>query len=268
MKSFERMNQQSLFNKQDNEIRDVPARLSQIQSLGQTAEDWSQWMFRRLQKKPGCRVLEWSCGCGGVWQQNLRQIPLDWAVTLFDCSARRLQETQMRLGHCNRHFTFYVFNERGFPCEDACFDLLIATFLLSQVTDRARAFAEIRRVLHADGIFYAATLSENAFASLNLLLEEAGLPLWANTAAFSVENGADQLARWFTDVTLHRLTHTLAVREAEPLLRCLRSGIPHDQDDEEAFQRLEKRIRQELSRNGEIALTLDIGLFEASNRVT
>ena len=139
--------------------------------------------------------------------------------------------------------------------------------MLYHVPNRPRALSEIRRVLQADGRFYAATVSEQAFASVDTLMSVAGFQPWADATAFSLENGAEQLAGWFNEVELHRLSNTLVVKKAEPLITFMRSGIPRDQQNEAKFQHLGELIRQKLAEQGEIRITLDMGLFEASNRV-
>lgn len=266
MNVFDTRNPQRLLNEPDREMCSVRMRLQLLQRVGNPPVDWSGWIFRQLKKKPRSRVLELGCGSGLLWQDNREKLPLDWAMTLADCSFEQLQEAQRYLGHCNRQFAFQLLNAPVLPFEDACFDLLLAHFHLPQVPNLFRAFSEIQRVLRTDGLFYATTISQNAFAPLNALLEAVGLPSWENTAVFSMENGADQLSRWFTEVALHRLTQILVMREGEPLLRCLRAGISPGQYHEALFQRLGEHIEQELSRHGEIVLPLDIGLFEATKR--
>jgi len=267
MKTFDLINAQAQFVEPDNEISHINTRLHLIRNLGVLSLDWDQWIFHRMKKTPGSRVLDLGCGSGSFWLHNREQIPPDWEITLTDCSPAMLKEAHHCLSDGRRHFAFQLLDLRDIPFEDGRFDLLIANFLLPQVPDHTHIFSEIRRVLQPDGLFYAATVSEHTFDTLNALLDAAGLPPWASVGAFSLENGADQIAGWFTEVELHQLTTSLAVREAEPLLQCLRSGIPQDQHNEAAFQRLSELVQQELSRYGEISLALDIGLFEAANRI-
>lgn len=266
-KTSDMIDSQALLVEAGDAISNLNTRLRLIQNLGKPSLDMDQWLFRWLNKTPGNRVLDLACGSGSFWLHNQEQIPLDWELTLADCSPGTLKAAHHTLGQGERHFAFQLLDLQDIPFEHARFDVLMANFLLSQVPDRARLFSEIRRVLQPDGRFYAATTSEHTFATLNTLLEDAGLPPWSTTAAFNLENGVDQLAGWFTEVELHQIAMPIVVREAEPLLQCLRAGTPRDQHDEAAFQRLRERIQQELSRRREIPLALDIGLFEAANRV-
>ncbi|HVU66766.1 MAG TPA: hypothetical protein VHD63_06545, partial [Ktedonobacteraceae bacterium] len=93
----------------------------------------------------------------------------------------------------------------------------------------------------------------------------ADLPIWQDVVGFSLENGASQLASWFSHIQRHRLDNTLIVKEVEPLIAFIRSGIPQNEQSETRFQRLRELLQQELSQHGAIYINMDIGLFEAAN---
>ena len=79
-----------------------------------------------------------------------------------------------------------------------------------------------------------------------------------------LENGAQQLSHWFSHIELQRLPVPIVVKDAEPLVTFIRSGVPQDQYNEAIFQRLREHIQQKLSQHGEIRITMDIGVFEAT----
>lgn len=241
--------------------------LDLIRYLGISPGDWDNWIFRWIQKRPGCRVLDLGSDGGWLWKSNLRQIPPDWMIVLADTSTDKLEEACRHLGHCNRHFAFQVLDLHHFPFEDASFDLVLAPFALALASEGSRLFQETQRVLRANGFFYVATLSEKSFASLNRFLEMAGLPPWVPVPTFSLEQGAEYLANWFPSVTLHQLTIPLVIREAESVFRCLCFGMAADLTHHISFQHLEEHLQQELFQQREILLPLQIGLFEATNGV-
>lgn len=259
-------NQHYLLSEQYKDASHFNARLRIIQSLSAKPLGWYTWIFSHIKMAPNCRVLELGCGPGYLWRENLERIPRDWEITLSDFSPGMLEEAQTNLSSRNRRFSFQVIDAQAIPFEAATFDRVIANMMLYHVPDRERAFAEIRRVLKPDGYFYASTVSEAAFSGLEKMLSSAGLNTWMNAVGFTIENGAQQLSRWFSQVELHRLENTLVATEAEPLIGVIRTGTPDADYDEAKFQRLRSLIQEELAQRGTIPIVMDIGLFEASGR--
>ncbi|HXR66180.1 MAG TPA: methyltransferase domain-containing protein [Ktedonobacteraceae bacterium] len=264
MNKSDAIDQHYLLNEQYRDASNFNTRLHMIQSLSTQSVDWYTWIFNLLQKPPHSRVLELGCGPGYLWQKNLERIPPDWDITLSDFSPGMLKDAHNNLSHSGRHFAFQLVDAQEIPFEDAHFDIVIANLMLYHVPERARAFAEIRRVLRTDGSFYAATVTEKAFSEVSELMRAAGIPPWEDVVSFSLENGAEQLAPWFPHVERHELENTLLITEADPLLTLIRSGIPQSQYNEAKFQRLRELIQQELSQHGALRLNMNIALFKAS----
>jgi hypothetical protein len=90
--------------------------------------------------------------------------------------------------------------------------------------------------------------------------------------ASSLENGAEQLSPWFSEVTLRRYEDALVVTEVRPLVDYLLLGPAADKAarelDADEFDRrvseLVERLEQEMAREGTIRITKDTGLFIAS----
>jgi hypothetical protein len=90
--------------------------------------------------------------------------------------------------------------------------------------------------------------------------------------AFSLENGAEQLSPWFSEVTLRRYEDALVVTEVRPLVDYLLSGPAADKAERELdadeFDRrvseLVERLERVMAREGTIHITKDTGLFIAS----
>jgi ubiquinone/menaquinone biosynthesis C-methylase UbiE len=138
--------------------------------------------------------------------------------------------------------------------------------MLYHVPDRPRALSEIRRVLKTSGTFYAATFSEASFSALQKLTDKAGIPIWGDEMGFSLENGAQQLSRWFSHIDVHRLEMPLVVKEAGTLVAMVRSMPTGAAGDKTKLQRLHNLVQQELEQRGEVRFTMEIALFEASGR--
>lgn len=264
MNKTDMTNQEYLLHEQYNNASKFKACLGIMQSLGAQPVDWYQWIFGLLDKTPGCRVLELGCGPGYLWQSNLQHIPGDWEITLSDFSAGMLTDAQDNLRQSGRRFTFQVIDAQAIPFEAAHFDRVIANCMLYHVPDRARALSEIRRVLKPGGSLYAATFSEVGFSALQRLADSAGIPIWGDEIGFSLENGAKQLARWFSQIKLHRLENPLVVKEAEQLIALLRAVPAGAEYTEMKIHQLRMLIEHELAQRGEIRVDMEIALFEAS----
>ena len=264
MNKSDAINQHYLLNEQYKDASNFNTRLHTIQNLSAQPVDWYPWIFNLIKKRPDSRVLELGCGPGYLWQKNLEKIPPSWDITLSDFSAGMLKDAHHTLSNSGRHFTFQLVDAQEIPFEDAHFDILIANLMLYHVPDLPRALAEIQRVLKPDGLFYAATVTETAFATVDRLIRAAGMDSWADVVTFSLENGADQLSRRYAHVDVQRLPIPVVVKEAEPLVTFIRTGVPHDAYSEATFGRLHANIQQELAQKGEIRINMDIGVFEAS----
>jgi SAM-dependent methyltransferase len=97
------------------------------------------------------------------------------------------------------------------PVRDAAADVVLAPHMLDHVPDRAAAVHELRRVLRSGGTCVAVTNGSGHTREVKDLVELAvrtGTPGWTMrgqlSSAFSLENGAEQLAVAFDDVTCVR----------------------------------------------------------------
>jgi ubiquinone/menaquinone biosynthesis C-methylase UbiE len=185
-------------------------------------------------------------------------------------------EAEARLGPDGR-FEFQVADVRELPFEDGRFDAVVANHMLYHVPDRGLAFSEITRVLKPDGTLYAATNGERTQAEMGWMQQilDPSRPTngyyFGNLLEFSLENGAEQLSPFFSEVTLRRYKDALHVTEVRPLVEYLLSGSAADTaarelDADEFGRRVSKltgRLERELTSRGAIHITKDTGLFIA-----
>jgi SAM-dependent methyltransferase len=223
--------------------------------------DFHLWVFDHLKLPADSRVLELGCGPGSLWRPNLARIPAGWQITLSDLSPGMLAEARANLASA-ASFAFEQADAQSLPFADAAFDAVIANHMLYHVPDRAKAFAEIRRVLRTGGRFYAATNGENHLREIYELVQQfdPALDLW-NRMTFRLENGAGELAPFFPQVTLHRYPSNLVVTEAEPLVAFVASMIGAKLSGERraAFA---QAVAERIAADGAIYVTKDTGLFE------
>lgn len=223
---------------------------------------WYSWIFDHFNLSPQSRLLELGCGPGLLWAQNLARIPAGWDITLADFSPGMLDEARQRLHDSSHPFTYAVVDAQAIPYPDKHFDAVIANHMLYHVPDRPRAFAEIRRVLKAEGHFYASTIGANHLHEMEEIFPGRGLDV-GDRFSFNLENGADQLAAFFSHVTLYHYNDALVVTEAEPLVAYFLSLSRNADMDEKARAELTKRVQDRIDEHGAIHITKDSGLFEA-----
>lgn len=230
---------------------------------------WQRWVFDQLRLPDAAQVLELGCGPGDLWFQNHDRIPAGWQITLSDFSAGMLAQVQARLDGLR------VFNleqvDAGappFPFQDGQFHAVIANHMLYHVTDRKAALAEIRRVLKPGGTLFCSTVGQDHLKEINALVSrfDPALTAWGSTTdVFTLENGADQLAPWFPQITIHRYEDALEVTDAAPLVDYILSGWI--QLPPERLEPFRVFVAAEIEASGgAFHITKDSGLFKAGTR--
>jgi ubiquinone/menaquinone biosynthesis C-methylase UbiE len=254
-----------LLNEQYKDASNLNARIQLHARFSVNKRGWNRWLFDQFKIAPGSRILELGCGPGKLWLSNLDRIGDDWQITLSDFSAGMLQEAQQKLGQSKHHFSFQIIDAQSIPFEDASMDAIIANHMLYHVPDRPKALAEVRRVLKPDGRFYASTIGDTDLHEINEIIGrvDRAFAQRRKSNPFTLENGAEQLARWFASITLYRYEDALVVTELEPLIAYILSGVAKTIFVGEKLQRLRDLLKQELAANKAIYITKDAGLFEA-----
>src|SRR5260221_10616986 len=220
------INQHYLLNEQYNNAQKVEARIQLQQRFSTNTYDWQRWVFDHLTNPPESRILELGCGPADLWRKNADRIHENWHITLSDFSPGMLQEARQYLQGTTQDFSFQHIDAQSIPFEDAHFDAVIANHMLYHVPDRAKAFAEVRRVLRPGGRFYAATNGENHLREMHEFVHqfEPTIELW-NRTTFRLEGGAAEVAPYFPHVLLHRYEGALVVPEDETLVAFLAPQI-------------------------------------------
>jgi SAM-dependent methyltransferase len=164
-------------------------------------------------------------------------------------------------------FTFETIDAQSIPYADNHFDAVIANHFLYHVPDRSKALAEIRRILRPKGRLYATSIGNGHMKELPELLarfDPAIEDYLANEDfPFTLENGGDQLKKFFADVQMRRYPDDLKVTDvnimADYAFSSMRMELVKDRRDE--FVRF---LEQEMAANdGVITIKKDSGIFLA-----
>ena len=212
--------------------------------------------------------FELGCGPGTLWAKNQDSIPESWDIVLSDVSPGMLDAARENLAGMGHPFAYRQWDAQAIPLADASIDGVIANHMLYHVPDRARAFAEIRRVLKPEGRFYAATNGRDHLRELGEFDACIGIAgaLDAISETFNLENGTEQLTPWFAHVSVRRYEDALHVTEAEPLVAYILSQPGAGAIGEAQRTALKKLVESKLARAGAIHVTKSTGLFIAAQQ--
>ncbi|MGH8274096.1 MAG: bifunctional demethylmenaquinone methyltransferase/2-methoxy-6-polyprenyl-1,4-benzoquinol methylase UbiE [Gammaproteobacteria bacterium] len=114
---------------------------------------WKRFALARTGLRPGMRALDLAGGTGDLARGLARQVGKTGEVTLADINPAMLECGRERLldaGFAGR-IRFALANAEALPFADNHYDCLTIAFGLRNVTDKARALAEMRRVLAPGG---------------------------------------------------------------------------------------------------------------------
>ncbi|MCB0133093.1 MAG: class I SAM-dependent methyltransferase [Caldilineaceae bacterium] len=257
-----------LREKQYGDASNLNARQALHRRFSTNHADWFRWVFDRFDFPATAALLELGTGPADLWQRNLDRLPPGWSITLSDFSAGMLSSARATLGDAAPRFSFQEIDAQQLPFPAASLDGVIANHMLYHVPDRARALAEIRRVLKPGGTLVAATNSADNMRALHDLVARATGPIgadWSRVSSlpFTLENGAAQLAVYFAHVQRVDREDALLVTEVEPLVAYVQSAGMDASDDPDWAERFRAVVTQELARTGALRINKGIGLFIA-----
>lgn len=243
--------------------------------FGTNPYPWFRWVFDRLLAiaPVSGRILEVGAGPAGLWVGNLDRLPPGWNVTLTDLSEGMVTTARERLAQIGApadRFTIEVADIEQLPFADARFDVAIANHMLYHVPDRPAALAGLRRVLRPGGALLAATNGRENMRELDGLLapftSHADDKEWRASfrRAFTLENGAEQLAPFFADIAIERYEDSLRVTDVDALIAYVLSiDIPalRDPNQRAAFA---SAVRARMAADGDVfTIAKSVGAFTA-----
>ena len=262
-----------LKNEQYQDSGNLNARAELHRRFSSNKAGWHPWVLGQIGLKANSRVLECGCGPGWLWRGQLDQLPPGCEITLTDFSPGMVAEAEAALSSAGYRFHFETADIQSLRFETDSFDVVVANHMLYHVPDRAKALSEVRRVLRPGGRFVAATNGQDHMRELNefsgILLGEEERRSLAQlrkqvSSAFSLENGQEQLAPYFKEVTLMMYEDSLAVTEAAPLLAYAGSMMGGAAVlTAELKARAVEWIETEIQEKGAVHITKSSGLFIA-----
>lgn len=247
----------------------LDARIDLHRRFSVNEHEYHRWAFDlMLAGTPAqAQVLEVGSGSAELWVKNQDRIPDGWQITLSDFSSGMLADGRARLGNQASRFEFRELDVQAIPFEDHTFDLVIANFMLYHVPDRAKAIAELRRVLKPSGCLHAATLGEKHMEEYKHLVMSIMPDIDIGTGSagrtFGLEDGADQLLASFSEVVMLPFNNNLVVTEVQPLVAYARSMMTLHQAPDAQYAELARVAEERIQHDGAIRITKQAGTFIA-----
>jgi ubiquinone/menaquinone biosynthesis C-methylase UbiE len=259
------VDQAHLRSQQYRDASNLNARMRLHALFSTNTYGWFPWVMDQIDLPPCCDILELGCGQGDLWRNNAGRIPEGWQITLSDFSPGMLQQAQQNLAPLPHPFLFAIIDATAIPLADGAMNAVIANHMLYHVPNRPRTLAEIRRVLKPGGRLFASTIGGEHLRELDTLekrfdptIDDINTP---STRSFTLENGAQQLTPWFSDISMSRYPDALLVTQVAPLVDYVLSTVKMDQQRREE---LAEFLAQEMkAQGGAFYIGKDSGIFRA-----
>ena len=234
-------------------------RISIHQKYSTNKMGFGKWIFSNYKISQGMKVIELGCGTGDMWKGQEDLINSCAGLVLSDFSEGMLENAKANLGE-RAGLEYRVIDIMKIPFDDETFDVVIANMMLYHVPDIARGLSEVRRVLKKGGAFYCATFGEHGIIEfLSKALNAYGVEDNVNKN-FTLQNGKEILAPFFSDVVRLNYEDSLAVTNLDDLIEYIYSlssmtslsSVPKDE------------IREVLAKyvvNGVLTVPKEYGMF-------
>ena len=165
-------------------------------------QGFGNWITEHYRFPEHASVLELGCGTGDMWKDKSEIIARCGRLILSDFSAGMLEQAKETLKN-ESGIEYRVIDIQEIPCPDQ---------------DLAKGLSEVRRVLKDGGLFCCATYGENGMMEyIGSLFSGYGIETRVN-ANFTLQNGAEKLSPYFTEIKRDLYEDALLVTDVEDLV--------------------------------------------------
>lgn len=216
------INNQKTVKEQYASAGNLNTRISIHQKYSTNKMGFGNWIFSNYKITKGMNVLELGCGTGDMWKDHEDLIKSCSKLVLSDFSEGMLENAKTNI-RSDVNVEYQIIDIQDIPFEAESFDVVIANMMLYHVPDMAQGLSEVRRVLKTDGAFYCATFGEHG------IIEYLSKTLGAYDVEdnmnknFTLQNGKEILAPFFSDVQRLDYEDSLAVTEIDDLVEYIYS---------------------------------------------
>jgi ubiquinone/menaquinone biosynthesis C-methylase UbiE len=271
-----RTDQEYLRSDQYLDAKNLNARIDLHSRFSTNHSNWFRWVFDQFQQPADATILELGCGPGLLWNQNQDRLSENWQIHLSDFSPGMLQEASQNIQGLPQSLFLCTLDAQAIPYRSSTFDLVIANHMIYHIPDRPRAFSEIHRVLKHSGRFIAATNGLHHMEEIRDLLFRLDPDLANRTDhtfgvnEFTIENGADQLPPWFSNIQIVPFAGSLEVTEVGPLIAYILSmnAASEISISSQQIYSLQHYLEREIAIGGSFHITKSTALFIAEKNYT
>ncbi|MDE6407012.1 MAG: class I SAM-dependent methyltransferase [Anaeroplasmataceae bacterium] len=180
-------------------------------------QGFGNWIASYYQITEGMKILELGCGTGEMWKNNISLLNKCSEVVLTDLSEGMVETARNNIGNLD-NVTYQVVDIQDIPFEANSFDIVIANMMLFLVPNMKKGLSEVKRVLKKEGRFYCATFGEHGIVQyIAHLLKPYGVEERVNKN-FTLQNGKQILAQYFSSVEMKEYVDSLEVTNIEDML--------------------------------------------------
>lgn len=268
-----RQNDRTWVKEQYRTSNNLSARVQLHQRFSTNPEPWFAWVFDRMDIAPGNRILEVGGGHGLLWRENVTRLPAKARIVVTDLSPGMVAQAAAGLP-TNANFHFAQVDAQQLPFAAGLFDIVVANHMLYHVPDRARALAEIKRVLRPGGRLLAATVDTNHMQELVELATQAR-EKWPMTGQqqqpihrlFPFATALEEIGHQFGQVQLHHYTNNLVVTDPVALADYMLSGLAQSIPTP-AKMAFRVWVRTQMDAQGQLTIHSATGLIEAADALS
>lgn len=247
----------------------ISARIRLHEMYSQNQTGWFPWIYHNCKITDGMRILEIGCGDGTLWNENMAKLPQNISAVLSDISEGMLRDVRRRIGSDSR-FSFQAFDCHRIPFVSDSFDLVIANHVLFYCDDIAKVCREVSRILVPGGRFLCSTYGASHMQEITALVQEFDSRIQLSSdalyARFGLENGAELLAPYFSEISTQLYDDALYVTDAAPLIEYILSC--HGNQNQyllERYQDFRRFVEKKMLKGFHI--TKSAGLFICRNKI-
>lgn len=216
-----RANDREIVSLQYTSDKNLYARQALHRGFSTNKYGWENWVFDQYMFNPNDKVIEFGCGNGSIWERNKNRLPKNIEIILTDLSEGMLKTAKGNLSEIEQVINYSTMDIQNIEYENNSFDCAIANHMLYHVPNRDLAISEIARILKPEGTFYATTNSTYNLAGLRDLVRNFDSRLdyssFSVAKEFGLENGIEQLSKYFDSVEKAVYEDSLHITEAKPL---------------------------------------------------